>query len=162
MIASPVQRLEWAYCPLNHQASYATVESVYASPQRSKAIQDIPKHRLASVFMAMALGRVFSDSNRTASDRLFDAASALLTDPDHHFLVQPTLASIETLHMMVSYLFAVGRARSTRAAWSLLGTSVRLACSMGLHKDPSSWGITEKEKGIRQRLWWELFSYDVL
>lgn len=40
------------------------------------------------------------------------------------------------------------------------GRVVTLAQSLGLHRDPTSWGATEPEKGVRINLWWGILIHD--
>lgn len=76
------------------------------------------------------------------------------------FLHKPTLLGIQTLIMMGPFLTNSGRFLD---AWTLFGTTIRLAHSMGLHRhpkylDPSP--PTQRECSIRQTLWWWMLHMD--
>lgn len=42
----------------------------------------------------------------------------------------------------------------------LLGTSVSLAHSLGLNRNPMTWNIPQSEKYLRMKLWWCLLIHD--
>lgn len=42
-----------------------------------------------------------------------------------------------------------------------IGRMVTLAHSLGLHRDPSNWKMTESEKSLRIRLWWGVLIHDL-
>ncbi|PYI13137.1 putative Zn(II)2Cys6 transcription factor [Aspergillus violaceofuscus CBS 115571] len=42
----------------------------------------------------------------------------------------------------------------------MVGTAVALSNALGLHRDPSSWGISPLEKSLRIRLWWLVLIHD--
>lgn len=154
--------VEWMYHPVDRFAVGHILEGIYNNSSINEAIHHIPPHRLATVLMVLALGMVFSDRPMAQSAALFNAASALLCVPERHFMVRHSMAAVETLHMMVSYLFNVGHSDGTKAAWQILGMCTRIACSIGLHRDASEWGLSVEQQEHRRVLWWECTTYDVL
>ncbi|KAF5855180.1 hypothetical protein ETB97_009757 [Aspergillus alliaceus] len=46
---------------------------------------------------------------------------------------------------------------SGRAGWSLIGLAIRLAQSLGLHKDGNHFNLPPFESEMRRRLWWSLY-----
>ncbi|KAF2240572.1 C6 transcription factor-like protein [Trematosphaeria pertusa] len=88
--------------------------------------------------------------------------------PDSHFMwnnaisalqedfLSPSLATVSS-----SVLDQVGRPSvSIVGNITLCGRTVSLAQTFGLHRDCSTWNITEHEKSIRLRLWWGLLITD--
>lgn len=75
------------------------------------------------------------------------------------FMNRPTLLGIQTLIMMGPYLTNTGRFLD---AWTLFGTTIRLAHSVGLHRHPSLLDPTPplRETTIRQTLWWWMLHMD--
>lgn len=75
------------------------------------------------------------------------------------FMNQPTLLSIQTLVMMGPYLTNSGRFLD---AWTLFGTTIRLAHSMGLHRNPKFLDPVPglRECMIRRTLWWWMLHMD--
>ncbi len=154
--------MEWMYSPTDRQALHLAVETIYAAKDLYSGVHRIAPHRLASLLMTFALAIAFSSNIGSESALYFSAASSLLTIPKSHFMMRHSLASIECLHMMVTYLFTTGQTDAAKAAWPLLGTCVRLACGMGLHKDSGTWGLNGRDRHERERLWWECLTYDML
>ncbi|KAI9800511.1 MAG: hypothetical protein M1825_004059 [Sarcosagium campestre] len=75
------------------------------------------------------------------------------------FLNRPTLLAIETLIMICPYLTNSGKFLD---AWALLGLTIRLSQSIGLHRNPKFLNPAPplRECGIRQALWWWLLHMD--
>lgn len=72
---------------------------------------------------------------------------------------QPTLTSIQALLMLSPYLTNSGRFLD---AWSLFGTTIRLAHSIGLHRNPRYLNPIPplRECTVRSTLWWWMLHLD--
>ncbi|GAM85151.1 hypothetical protein ANO11243_031550 [Dothideomycetidae sp. 11243] len=75
------------------------------------------------------------------------------------FSCQPTLISVQAMVLICSYLASDGRALD---AWTLLGTTIRMAQALGLHRNPKTLEPLPslRESGIRKKLWWQLLHMD--
>ena len=75
------------------------------------------------------------------------------------FMNQPTLLGIQTLIMMGPYLTNSGRFLD---AWTLFGTTIRFAHSVGLHRNPKLLDPVPPltECAVRQTLWWWMLHMD--
>lgn len=75
------------------------------------------------------------------------------------FMNTPTLLGIQTLVMIGPYLTNSGRFLD---AWTLFGTTIRLAHSIGLHRDPKVLESAPqlRESMIRRTLWWWMLHMD--
>ena len=76
------------------------------------------------------------------------------------FMNRPTLLGIQALIMMGPYLTNSGRFLD---AWTLFGTTIRLAQSIGLHRHPKYLDpapLTQRECNMRQTLWWWMLHMD--
>lgn len=76
------------------------------------------------------------------------------------FMNRPTLLGIQALIMIGPYLTNSGRFLD---AWTLFGTTIRLAQSIGLHRHPKYLDPappTQKECSLRQTLWWWMLHMD--
>jgi hypothetical protein len=76
------------------------------------------------------------------------------------FMHKPSLLAIETLIMIGPFLSNSGRFLD---AWTLFGTTVRLAQAIGLHRHPKYLDPappTQGECAIRQTLWWWMLHMD--
>jgi len=72
---------------------------------------------------------------------------------------QPTLLGIQTLVMIGPYLTNSGRFLD---AWTLFGTTIRMAHSIGLHRNPRFLDPAPplRECMVRQTLWWWMLHMD--
>jgi len=76
------------------------------------------------------------------------------------FMHRPSLLGIQALIMIGPYLTNSGRFLD---AWTLFGTTIRLAHSIGLHRHPKYLDPappTQRECSIRQTLWWWMLHMD--
>ena len=75
------------------------------------------------------------------------------------FMSQPTLLGIQALIMMGQYLTNSGRFLD---AWTLFGTTIRMAHSIGLHRNPKFLDPAPplRECTVRQTLWWWMLHMD--
>ena len=112
-----VTRVEWMYCPSDRPSIETNLALIFSAPSLHLGTHRIAPHRLATILLVFALGHIFSDGQLTNINhrQLFSTASALLTIPKHHFMIRHTLAAVECLHMMVTYLFSTGRPDAAKA-----------------------------------------------
>lgn len=76
------------------------------------------------------------------------------------FMHKPSLLGIQALMMIGPFLTNSGRFLD---AWTLFGTTIRLAHSMGLHRNPKYLDPappTQRECSLRQTLWWWMLHMD--
>nr|OQO30757.1 hypothetical protein B0A51_02453 [Rachicladosporium sp. CCFEE 5018] len=75
------------------------------------------------------------------------------------FMSRPTLLGVQTLIMLGPYLTNSGRFLD---AWTLFGNTIRMAHSIGLHRNPKSLDPVPplRECTIRQSLWWWMLHMD--
>jgi hypothetical protein len=75
------------------------------------------------------------------------------------FMSQPTVLGVQTLVILGPYLTNSGRFMD---AWTLFGVTIRLAHSIGLHRNPSHLDhvLPLRECMIRQTLWWWMLHMD--
>ncbi|GAB7365100.1 hypothetical protein MBLNU230_g6190t1 [Neophaeotheca triangularis] len=75
------------------------------------------------------------------------------------FMNQPTLLGIQALVMLGPYLTNSGRFLD---AWTLFGTTIRMAHSIGLHRNPKFLDPVPglRECSVRQTLWWWMLHMD--
>ncbi|CAK4031782.1 transcriptional regulatory [Lecanosticta acicola] len=125
---------------------------------------------LALIFATMATGMqmgvydrhggwvagAVEDTRRTSDVYLAAAKQALRLAS---YLNSPTLLGIQTLIMMGPYLTNSGRFLD---AWTLFGTTIRMAHSIGLHRDPKFLDPAPplRECSIRRTLWWWMLHMD--
>jgi hypothetical protein len=75
------------------------------------------------------------------------------------FLNVPDLVLIQAL---VNFLALARRHDSPRFVWMMVGIAIRMAMSLGLHRDGSNFGnLSPFEIEMRRRVWWALCLFDV-
>jgi len=87
----------------------------------------------------------------------------------YRFAVEQALAragflntkEIVTVQAFVLFLICVRRHDDTRFVWSLTGLAIRIAQSLGLHRDGSKFYLSPFDTEMRRRLWWQVCILDV-
>ena len=67
---------------------------------------------------------------------------------------------IVTVQAFVLFLVCVRRHDDTRFVWSLTGLAIRIAQSLGLHRDGSKFGLSPFDTEMRRRIWWQVCILD--
>ncbi|KAK0639422.1 fungal-specific transcription factor domain-containing protein, partial [Cercophora newfieldiana] len=116
--------------------------------------------RVSSAFMslffaALAIGRLFIAEEEQL--RGFSAASLLeqartLIDPWNNDYV------LDNARALVLITMALNEMNLKSAAWSWLGTAVRVAQDLGLQSESGAWPFIEGE--MRRRTWWTIYILD--
>ncbi|KAL4770672.1 fungal-specific transcription factor domain-containing protein [Aspergillus nidulans var. acristatus] len=70
-----------------------------------------------------------------------------------NFLDRPAIASLQALTL---YLASLRVYDSSRSGWALNGLALRLAQSLGLHRDGKKFSLSPLESELRRRLWWHI------
>lgn len=86
----------------------------------------------------------------------------------YRFAVEQALAragflntnEIVTVQAFVLFLVCVRRHDDTKFVWSLTGLALRIAQSLGLHRDGTQFGLSPFDTEMRRRLWWQLCVLD--
>ncbi|CAN8103418.1 unnamed protein product [Discula destructiva] len=73
------------------------------------------------------------------------------------FLDQPTITGLHALAVYVAALRSYSRGKGI---WILNGLAIRIAKSLGLHRDGTRLGLSPFQSEIRRRLWWHLLCRD--
>ncbi|KAF7317966.1 Fungal-trans domain-containing protein [Mycena kentingensis (nom. inval.)] len=97
----------------------------------TSAYEVVSSHNLSVLFMVLALGTLMDDAM-----------------PAH---------SAEALLLMVHYMFWD---HIDAPRWVIMGLVVKLAHSIGLHRDSKRWDLGERETHKRRCLFYEIYTYD--
>ncbi|KAF1816509.1 hypothetical protein P152DRAFT_428643 [Eremomyces bilateralis CBS 781.70] len=89
--------------------------------------------------------------------------------PRYRFAVEQALAranflqsdEIIVLQAFVMFLVALRRNDDARVIWTLVGLIVRMAQSLGLHRDGTHFNLKPFEIEMRRRLWWQTCILDI-
>ncbi|RMJ17913.1 hypothetical protein BHE90_004277 [Fusarium euwallaceae] len=74
------------------------------------------------------------------------------------FLNEPNMMTLQALAIFAKTCLRVHD--NSRAVWVLIGTAIRLAQSIGIHRDGASLKLDPFESELRLRLWWHLCVLD--
>jgi hypothetical protein len=151
------------------EISKSEIERFFADEQRNaRMCPDM----LALLFAAMALGAqhsVWDKSGGRWKAEVMDAetqrgnvyiAAAMQALRLSSFMHKPSLLGVQALIIIGPYLTNSGRFLD---AWTLFGTTIRIAQAIGLHRHPKSLNPappTQRECSIRQALWWWMLHMD--
>ncbi|KAL5119421.1 hypothetical protein ACEQ8H_002690 [Pleosporales sp. CAS-2024a] len=159
-------------CSFPHVPFEITKSEVERFLNDARRNSEICPDMLALLFAAIALGGQHSVWDRSGGQWGSDAmqfeeakgniyiAAAKQALRLASFMHKPSLLGIQALLMIGPYLTNSGRFLD---AWTLFGTTIRLAHSIGLHRHPKHLDPappTQRECSIRQTLWWWMLHTD--
>ncbi|KAI2475699.1 fungal specific transcription factor domain containing protein [Pyrenophora tritici-repentis] len=98
----------------------------------------------------------YGAEKRTLVDNFREGAEAALVKAN--FL---RTAKLETLQAFVMYLIPLCRNEVSRAHSALVGSLIRLAECMGLHRDPTAYSTSSIETQVRRVLWFQICFLDI-
>ncbi|KIL65536.1 hypothetical protein M378DRAFT_10667 [Amanita muscaria Koide BX008] len=147
----------WMYTPISEEDFFDNVfEPIYDAdhPVRDASIS----YRLAALFMVLALG-AFLDLDRPPHSpeamQYYQFGRAALSLES--VLEEQSIAAVQALFLMCHFMFLSEMGPSR---WVATGIAVKLALSIGLHRDSGRWHIDSGETQKRRELFHELFTYD--
>ncbi|KAG7093830.1 hypothetical protein E1B28_007469 [Marasmius oreades] len=155
----------WMYNPVSQEMFDFEIYTQFYGQQVQPSPDSDPQlhHRLAVMFMILAIGSLMDSSlpsyNIEAEKYHQLARAALFQKP---FLHAPTISAVQALFLMTYYLFIADRhGTGSGGRWAIMGLAVKLAQSIGLHRDSGRWkGVDIEETQRRRQLFWEIFTYD--
>ena len=71
-----------------------------------------------------------------------------------------TTQELLVLQAFTLFLICARRHYDTRFVWTITGLVVRIAQSMGVHRDGKQFGLTPYETELRRRVWWQIIVLD--
>lgn len=133
------------------------VHHVYTTPMSSLSFR-----RLSLLFIMMAIGLLVDLGQQNESPRaevFHRLARASLCETN--LMDEPSLDLLQTLFYMIWYLLIFSdKSQAVSYAWSIMGLAVKLAQSLGLHRDGNRWKVIPEESQRRRMLFWELLNLD--
>lgn len=149
------------------------VARIFHRPSTEKMIRDVAQNldhisKSTEVMMFSIYYAVITSTNPTECQTILglDREDAL---KKYRFGVEQSLARagfLGTSEMLVVqaftlFLTCVRRSDDTRYVWTLTGLVLRLAFSLGIHRDGHRFGLSPFETEMRRRLWWQIVSLDI-
>ncbi|KAG0645036.1 Regulatory GAL4 [Hyphodiscus hymeniophilus] len=104
----------------------------------------------------LALGAWCIGEDESVMDDYFDQKIARLFEARSIF-ESGNLTSVQALLLLSNYTQKRNRPNT---GWNYLGLAVRVALSLGLHKEFPDWEISLLQRETRRRVWWGLFIFD--
>ncbi|KAJ6485930.1 fungal-specific transcription factor domain-containing protein [Mycena sanguinolenta] len=147
----------WMYTPINESDFYETIfRPIYDTDGGSYV--SVSSHCLAVLYMVLALGTLVDldmpPHSPEATEYYQLSRAALAIDS---VLEVPSIAGIQALVLMCHYMFW---ADIEGPRWVLMGLVVKLAHSVGLHRDSNLWNLDPDETYRRRCLLYEIYTYD--
>lgn len=104
----------------------------------------------------LALGAWCIGDDDSTVDDIFYQKSAQLSAENSAF-ESGNLAIVQALLLLSNYAQKRNRPNT---CWNYLGLAVRMAMSLGLHKEFPNWEISLLQREIRRRVWWGVYCFD--
>ncbi|KAK7679489.1 hypothetical protein QCA50_017543 [Cerrena zonata] len=148
----------WMYTPIPETEFYQTVFCyVYYQPP-SADVEIIHPHGLAVLFLVFALGSLLDleqEYLHAEASQYYQLGRAALSLDS--VLESQSIPAIQALLLMSHYMF-LSFIEAPR--WAIMGLAVKIAQSVGLHRDSEKWKLDPEEAYRRRSLMWELYTYD--
>lgn len=120
-------------------------------------------HLLAVLYFVLAIGALVDLTLPACSAeaekyyRLGRAALSLRS-----MLDSPEIETVQAVSLMAAYHSVCTSRYSVESAWSLISSAVKLAQSVGLHRDSKQWNLDEKNVQRRRNLFWEIRLFEMI
>jgi hypothetical protein len=143
-----------------------TMEAQYSLFWSSIASGSEPIPSLQAILFAAMFSAAVSMTNEQVMRRLGTTKAALVDSLRSGTEMALSKANflrttkVDTMQAFVMYLIPLVRAEVSRAHSALVGTAIRLAECMGLHRDGSHYNMTPIEIHVRRMIWHQLCFLD--
>jgi hypothetical protein len=150
----------WMYQPFTRKFFIEKIFTPIYHPGPSA--QAIPPQNLALLFIVLAIG-VSVDRNRPPYQpeaeqyHLLSRACMALECAFAH----ASIAGVQTLMLMCFFNQLTFRKVGPPLTWAMMGLAMKMATSIGLHRDGQSWGLEEEDTEIRRLVFWEMVCFDL-
>ncbi|KAG9560067.1 hypothetical protein KCU60_g18913, partial [Aureobasidium melanogenum] len=149
---------------LVHQPTFESQYNLFWSNLSNGTITPAPIQ--AILFAAMFSAAVSLSDDAAASfsemskhslvDRLREMTEFMLSRAN---LLRTT--KVDTMQAFIMYMLPLCRTEISRAHSALVGTAIRLAQCMGLHRDGTTFGLTAVDIHVRRLIWYQICFLDV-
>ncbi|EAU90340.1 hypothetical protein CC1G_09022 [Coprinopsis cinerea okayama7 len=147
----------WMYTPISEQDFYSNVlPEVYNTEETYR--DSVSSHTLSVFFMVLALGTLLDldlPAHSPESMQYFQIGRAALALDS--VLEEQSITALQALLLMCHFMFLSDMAGPR---WVLMGIVVKVAQSIGLHRDSGKWKLDPEETQKRRQLFYEILTYD--
>lgn len=142
---------------VHYHTSYPFVHEPTFRAQLAEVIRRPDRRSWDLLFSTiLAIGAWTLESDGTATDeRLSSRVAALLEDSG--IFESANLTLIQALVLLSNYSQKRNRPNT---GWNFLGIAVRMAISLGLHREFPEWDLSLLQREMRRRVWWGLFIFE--
>ncbi|KAH7374177.1 putative fungal-specific transcription factor [Cadophora sp. MPI-SDFR-AT-0126] len=105
----------------------------------------------------LAIGSWCVGDDDSTIDRTFYQEVNSLWQDDASVFEVGNLALVQALLLLSNY---TQKTNKPNTGWNYLGLAVRMALSLGLHKEFPEWKISPLQREMRRRVWWGLYIFD--
>lgn len=105
----------------------------------------------------LAIGSWCVGDDDSTIDRTFYQEVNSLWQDDSSVFEAGNLALVQALLLLSNY---TQKTNKPNTGWNYLGLAVRMALSLGLHKEFPDWNISPLQREMRRRVWWGLYIFD--
>lgn len=107
-------------------------------------------------YTILALGAWTLGSDRSDMDEILYQKASSISQGDTIF----EMASLTLVQALILLSNFAQKRNKPNTGWNFLGLAVRMALSLGLHRELPEWGISLLQREMRRRVWWGLFIFD--
>lgn len=135
--------------PFLHEATFRAQYAGHA-PRPNITIWKI----LLNTVLALGAWSI-GDENSTMDDTFYHEVTRL--SQDISVFEVGNLALVQALLLLSNY---TQKRNKPNTGWNYLGLAVRMALSLGLHKEFPEWKISLLQREVRRRVWWGIYIFD--
>ena len=144
------------HLPSTHQLIQSAKENPAACSKSNEALLFAIYFSTITSISAEECDTIVGESKSTLLHRYRWATELALARAN--FLITEEIVVLQAL---VLFMVGLRRYEDPRMLWSLTGLVVRIATTLGLHRDPTNFGLSPFDTEIRRRLWWQVCNADV-
>jgi transcriptional regulatory protein GAL4 len=141
----------------NYHTSYPFLHEATFRAQYSELVER-PDDRTWNILLytVLALGAwTVGEEDGHLHDLFYRKASAYWQE--RSVFESASLTTVQALVLLSNY---TQKRNKPNTGWNYLGLAVRMAVSLGLHRELPEWNITLLQREMRRRVWWGLFIFD--
>ncbi|KAI9732085.1 MAG: lactose regulatory protein lac9 and GAL4-like protein [Cirrosporium novae-zelandiae] len=141
----------------SYHTTYPFIHEPTFRAQYNELIKRPEKHAWHMLLNSvLALGAWTTGNENSNLDDAFYREARRYSE-DESIFESGSIAMVQALLLLSNYAQKRNRPNT---GWNYLGLAVRMAVSLGLHREFPDWNISLLQKEMRRRVWWGLFIFD--
>ncbi|KAF8899631.1 fungal-specific transcription factor domain-containing protein [Gymnopilus junonius] len=150
------QHAAWMYTPITEEDFYKSIFKPLYEPDAN--YEQVGGQNLSILCNILAIGALLDLSKPAHSPeamQYYHYARASLSIES--VLEEPSISAIQAMLLMCHFMFL---SEISGPRWAIMGMVVKLAQSIGLHRDSRKWNLDPAQTKRRRELFYELLTYD--